>query len=473
MIRTTAFTFLLVMASPLWVTAQSGDSSRQAPAPAFSVAPLASSTGPEQEASSYAELPYSEPLSPPAIASGVRPPVVAGSEATRSNFISGSFQFVGGFDDNPLTSSSNRMSDFSYLFAPGIMMAQTRQRWNWTLGYNPGFTINQHLKERNQSAHNLSADLGLRLSPHVTLRLLDNFEKTSSLFSGVLANPLVPGPGSLQGPNQSLITPLNQFISNTTRASLGYQFSASSIVGGGATYYFTNYDTVAASSTTLSGLINNRSIGLDGYYAHRFSNKQWLGATYDFQRLMFDFSGGTAIHRALMFYSLPLNSRMSLTLWGGPEYSSTDATLALTSPAIVSGTRWSGAGGAAFDWVGQHTGLRAEFLRRLSDGAGLMAVVTLQQADATVRHQLSARWSASLGGSYANNEPLGNLANTVGSVRTLSATAGLDRQIRDNFSLGVHYGRDRQRYNTSSLGLVNRNRLLFSLSYSFTRPLGR
>lgn len=464
---------VLLPVSFLW--SQSADSeSRHAPGAAVSAPLLASAASPEQAASGGAELPYSEPLSPPAIASGVRPSLSVGSESTRSNFLSGNFQVTAGFDDNVLA-SSNRLTDFSYLFAPGIMFNQTRERWNWTLAYNPGFTINQRLSERNQSAHNLNLDLTYRLSPHVALQLRDTFQKTSDLFSGVLSTPLVSESGPLQGPNQSLITPLAQQTGNTSGANLSYQFSASSMIGGGATYYFVNYDDVAGASSAPSGLIDTRSFSADGYYAHRFSSKQWLGMAYNFQRLTFDFGGQTTIHRALMFYSIPFGSRVTLSLWGGPEYATSDSASVAPSTTVVAMTRWSGSGGATLDWIGVHTGFRAEYMRRINDGGGLYQAVTMQQANAALRRQLSARWTGGLGFSYATNDPLNNLLSSTANTRVLSANAGLGYRLTEDLNLGLQYSRDHQQYPgiVPSPGTVSRNRALLSLSYSFSRPLGR
>jgi hypothetical protein len=448
---------------------------RQAPTAPVSAPLLGPAANSEDQATpGAAELPYSEPLTPPAIASGVRPPLTVGSEGERSNFISGTFQVTAAFDDNVLASTSDQLSDFSYLFAPGIMFNQTRERWNWTFAYYPGFTINQHLSERNQSAHNLSLDLTYKLTPHVALQLRDSFEKTSDLFSGAFNNSYASESGQLQGPNRSLITPVALRTGNTSDASLSYQFSRSSMVGGGATYYFFNYDDVAGANGTPSTLIDTRSFTADGYYAHRFDNRQWLGMAYNFQRLMFDFGGRTIIHRVLMFYSIPVASHLTLSLWAGPEYSTINpvSTITTTTSPV---SQWSPAGGAAFDWMGQRTGFRAGYVRRINDGGGLSGAVTMQQANASVRRQLSARWTGSLGVSYSTNDPLNDVLILTSNIQVLSANAGVGYRLTENLNLGLQYSRDRQQYLDSipPIGAANRNRVLVSLSYAFTRPLGR
>jgi hypothetical protein len=456
----------LVVVTPSW--GQTGEvPDRQAPKPAVSGAFI----GGEQETGDVREFPYSEPLVPPGIVTGDRPSLTFSSEAAR-NFLTGSFQVASAFDDNALSNGSDHISNVSYLMAPGIELAQTRERWNWIFGYHPGFTINQRLSQQNQSAHNLNFDATRRLSPHVSLRLRDAFDKTTTLFSGAFADQFTPGLGSLQQPNQFLITPLAARTGNTSSADLAYRFGAGSMVGAGATYYFVNYRDVASSGGAPASLIDTQSLAADGYYAHRFANRHWVGAKYDFQRLTFDPGDRTNVERVLLFYSLPFHDQMSLELWAGPEYSNTFIS-GLTG--IPSSSRWSASGGAAYSWQGQRTGVRAQFSRRTSDGGGLAQAVTLQQVSADFRYQLSARWTGSLGFSYADSDPLNRTTNSLGKIQALSGTAGLERRITDHFSLMAQYGRDRQRYPgaTSTQAPANRNRVMLSLTYSFTRPLGR
>src|SRR5581483_4416934 len=126
------------------------------------------------------ELPYTEELTPPLPVAGVRSPLRLSSETPRSNILNGSMTVSAAYDDNMLASPTNRVGDFSYLLFPSLDIVQTRERWSWDFGYSPGFTFNQRLNERNQSAHNLYFLLGYRFSPHVNLQLRDNFNKTTN-----------------------------------------------------------------------------------------------------------------------------------------------------------------------------------------------------------------------------------------------------------------------------------------------------
>jgi hypothetical protein len=421
------------------------------------------------------ELPYTEVLTPPMPVNTVQMPLMFSSEGSRSNYLSGGIQLGSGYDDNALVTPSNHVSNLSMLVLPSIEIRQNRERWSLDLEYSPGITINQNLSERNQFAHSLSFSTNYRLSPHVSLQLRDNFAKTNNLFSGLFGSTTEPGP--LQQSNSSVITPLADSTSNNTGLGLTYQFSASSLVGVSGNYYFVNYGSVSGTPGT-SGLIDSRSASADSFYAHRLANRQWLGATYNFQQLMFDPGGRTTIHRILAFYSLTLGSQMTLSLWAGPQYSTSFISNVLV-PQPSSGTlalpsQWSPAAGAMFDWQGSHTGLRAGYSQQISDGGGLAEAVTIKQVNAEVSQRLTTRWTATAGATYAMDNPLRTISGSA-PLRSFQGTAGINYRFTDNLGVSVLYGRRQQRYEYTLLpsAMANQNRVWFSISYAFARPLGR
>jgi hypothetical protein len=406
----------------------------------------------------------------------VQMPLTFSSDGSRSNFLSGGIQLGSGYNDNALVTPNDHVSNVSVLVLPRIEIRQNRERWNLEFAYSPGITINQNLSQQNQFAQSLSFATNYRLSPHVSLQLHDNFAMTNNLFSGLFGN--TPGPGPLQQSNSSVITPLADSTSNNGGLGITYQFSASSLVGVSGNYYFVNYGSVSG-TPGASGFIDSRSPNGAGFYAHRFSNRHWVGATYNFQQLMFDPGGRTVIHRALGFYSLILGAHMTLSLWAGPQYSTSFVSSVLVPQPGAPGTvtlpsQWSPAGGVMFDWQGSHTGLHAGYSRQISDGGGLAEAVTLQQAVAQFRRRLAARWTATAGVAYARNSPLHTLSATA-PLRSFQGTAGIEYRMTDNLGMSILYGRQQQQYEYPLLpsATANQNRVLFSLSYIFARPLGR
>jgi len=416
------------------------------------------------------ELPYTEVLTPPLPVAGVRTPLRLSSESPRSNVISGSIAVSAAYDDNMLASPTHRVGDFSYLVFPSLEIVQTRERWSWDFGYSPGFTFNQRLNERNQSAHDLHFLFGYRLSPHVNLQLHDNFNKTTNLFSDFLSSSN-PQPGLVGQPNTSLVVPLSNRTGNTSGLDLTYQFGIDSMVGASGRYYFVNYGQLPGTSGPNYSLIDSRSWNAEGFYAHRFAHRHWLGVSYNFQRLNFDQGYRTDVQRTFLFYSVDVGARMNFSLWAGPERSTTFLPV-LSIASQVSAAHWHGAGGMSWTWQGPRNGFGVGYTRQTSDGGGLAQAVIMQQATAEYRRRMTQRWTAILGGSYAKNNFVGS--TLVPALRTWTGNAGFDFQLTDHWGTSLRYARNQQEYVDAIPSLsANRNRAWVSVSYSFSRPLGR
>lgn len=425
----------------------------------------------------YAELPYSEPLTPPMPVSALQMPLRFTSETERTNFVMGSLQFGVGYDDNVLGTPSGQIGDVSYLILPSIDVSQTRERWNWDFGYRPGFTMNQRVTELNQATQALHLLFAYRLSPHVTAQVHEDFAKTNSLFSGLLGTMPTAGPGPLQQPNSSVITPLADQTDNTSGLDLTYQFGASSLVGANGNFYFINYDQPTAPSGSTNRLVDTRSWGGNGFYAHRFANRHWTGFTYNFQRLMFDPGDRTDVNRVLFFYSISSGSHIAFSVWAGPEQATSYSPVLTTSPAgtATSQDNWSVAGGADLSWEGRRTSFRVGYLHQTTDGGGLAQAVDLQQGNGEIHERLSARLTASLNLGYAKNNPLNSSASGITSYRSWIGYGGFQYRATERLSLGLQYGRNQLRDEYVLLPTISsyRNRAWFSISYSFLRPLGR
>ena len=58
-------------------------------------------------------------------------------------------------------------------------------------GYAAGLTVNQRLSSRNQGSHDLNFDSQFRLSPHVSLRIAEEFSLTSGFFDSGNAGSVI------------------------------------------------------------------------------------------------------------------------------------------------------------------------------------------------------------------------------------------------------------------------------------------
>jgi len=416
----------------------------------------------------------------PALLSGDSGSLAFSSELERSNYIRGGITVGATYDDNA-ASTTTKIGDFSYSILPSIQLDQTRSRLHWVLGYFGGFTANQRLTDRNQASHNLSGSLQYRLSPHMDLRLSDNFLDTTGLLQQFKNGIETPVTGPVNQPNPTLITPLAENMNNTAAADWSYQFSRDDMIGAGGTFYDAYFHDQPTGSTTL---LDTSTRSGYAYYNHRFTARNWTGITYKFQRM--DVGSGanlTTTHSLLLSHTIYFREHMSLSFFAGPEYSEIDTvtvTANIVPPVISFATISNGehqltaSGGGSFGWQGQLTSANLEVSRKVSDGGGILGAVVLDSVQGGIRRQLARRTAAHLNATYGHNRELSGF--TTGTpVNSASGTVGVEQQMSANFTLRLDYGRDYQTDSTTSstVGSINHNRGTISISYNFTRPMGR
>jgi hypothetical protein len=403
-------------------------------------------------------------LTPPVV-SGQSYPVAPESQE-RSNYLRAGVVFTTEYSNNVLGSiGGNPVTDVSYTVWPTLAIDQTTSRLHWDLNYAPGFTFYQHTSSYNQADQNASLDFQYRVSPHVTFAARDFFQKSSNFFnqpdlgsSGVVS-------GGAQGPNQSVIAPLADRLSNFGTVGITYQFSANDMVGGSGTFGRLSYP----NPTEVQGLYDSSSQAVSGFYSHRVSKIHYVGAAYQYQRLMSYPTGSTSetqTKAVLFFYTVYPMPSFSLSLFGGPQYYNT-----VYPPFSSRG--WRPAVGASLSWQGHFTAFAASYLHVISGGGGLDGAVQLDGASASVRLQFSRALSAGLSGGYANNSVLGATPGSDG--HSISATLSLQRQFGERLALQLGYTRLHQSYSNVAVlaGTPNTNREFVSLSYQFSKPLGR
>lgn len=403
-------------------------------------------------------------LTPPVVSGELYP--VAPESQERSNYLRGGVAFTTAYSDNVLgAATGSPVSDVSYSVWPTLAIDQTTSRLHWDLNYAPGFTFYQHTSSRNEADQNAALEFQYRLSPHVTFAARDSFQKSSNFFNQPDLASAGAVSGGAQGPNQSVIAPLADRLSNFGNVGITYQFSASDMIGGSGTFSILHYP----NPTDVPGLFDSSSQAGSGFYSHRVSKIHYLGATYQYQRLMSYPTGSsseTQTQAILFFYTVYPSPRLSLSLFGGPLYSNT-----VYPPFSSRG--WTPAAGASLNWQRHFTALAASYLHVISGGGGLAGAVKLDSASASLRLQFSRTLSAGLSGNYTNNNVLGALLLNDG--HSISATASVQKQIGERLNFQLGYTRLHQSYSNVAVlaGTPDTNRVFASLSYQFSRPLGR
>ncbi|MGA2946380.1 MAG: hypothetical protein ABSD86_03425 [Candidatus Sulfotelmatobacter sp.] len=446
---------LLLPAATLWSQV---DNTPAAPVPAL--------VGPESTSDQM--------LTPPPV-SGQSFPTSSTSEE-RSNYLRGGMAFTSAYTDNALGSvNGHPVSDVSYSVAPFIALDETTPRLHVVSTYAPGFTFYQRESSLNETDQNASINLQYRLSPHVTLSARDGFQKSSNVFNQPDLASAGAVSGGTQGANFSVIAPIADRLSNTGNVGLTSQFAANGMVGASGTFTNLHYPDQAE----VPGLFDSSSQAGSVFYSLRISKMHYIGVTYEYQRLLSYPTEGqneTQTHAILFFYTLYPTSRFSVSFFGGPQYSDTVQPPLPSLPVQVPEARaWTPAAGASLSWQARLTNIAVSYSHIISGGGGLIGAVHMDSASASVRQQMTRSLSGSLAGGYVQNDVLASVLAGNINGHTVSGTASLQQEFGQHINLQLGYTRLHQDYSSVAVlaATPNTNREFVSISYQFSRPLGR
>jgi hypothetical protein len=412
-------------------------------------------------------------LTPPPV--GVQSYPTAGTSAERANFVRGGLAFTSAYIDNAVGSVSGQpLSDISYSVAPYIALDESTPRLHLTTTYAPGFTFYQKTSSRNEADQNATIDLQYRLSPHVTFSARDSFQKSSNVFN----QPFVGSAGvsgGTQEPNVSVLAPIAARLSNFGNVGMTWQFAANGMVGAGGTFSNLHYP----DQSLVPGLYDSSSQGGSVFYSARLSKMHYIGFTYQFQRLVAYPTGGqseTQTHAFLFFYTLYPASRFTMSFFGGPQHSDTvQPPIPPSQVPLPEARAWTPAAGASMSWQGKTTSVALSYSRIISGGGGLVGAVQMNNVNASIGQQLTRRLSASVSGGYTQNDVLASALSGASSGHSVSGTASLQQQFGQHMNVQLGYSRIHQDYSGVAVLATapNTNREFVSISYQFSRPLGR
>jgi hypothetical protein len=310
-----------------------------------------------------------------------------------------------------------------------------------------------------------------RLSPHVNVRASQLVTLTTGLFGPVNSlngsAPSVP-----QGSNAFVLTPLAKQFATVTRGEIGYQFSGTDIVGSSGGFNSLQYHDVSQNNS----LLDTRAENASGYYMHRVTPKNWLGASYSFEHLGYpDTVFDTIVHSVIGFDTYAIKPTMALSFFGGPQYSDNQFPTTSIPAQIGTHSMWSVAGGATFSWTAPHSSAQVSYAHSIADGGGVQSSVQLNSVTGSLRQQLSSRTAVTFLGSYAINDALA--PSTIGTNSSKYASGGVSvtRRLGANYFVQAGYMRQNQQTTgSSSFGNdVHRDQVIASFSYQFARPWGR
>ncbi|HEY7352282.1 MAG TPA: hypothetical protein VH596_05895 [Terriglobales bacterium] len=399
-------------------------------------------------------------------------PTVTGSEE-RSNYLRAGMTVSTTYSDNVLGGiTPNPVSDESYSVWPYIALDETSTRLHTTLSFAPGFTFYQRTTERNEADENLGLNLSYRLSPHTTISFVDSFHKSSTFLnqanlpgeSGIAAAPVSP---------VTIYAPVADQLSNLAMTQFTYQFAPNGMFGVSGTFTNLHY----SDPTQVSGLYDSSSKGGSAFYNRRLSGRNYIGVSYQYQRMYAyptGFTAETQTNTAMFYYTIYLKPTFSFSMFGGPQYSYTE------EPGLAPFRAWSPAAGASLSWQGRQTNISLNYSRMIAPGGGLIGAVNQDAAGVSLRRQLTRNLTAGVNASFANNKLLNdNAVAQSGGFSTnghsFGGGASLEQKLGQHFALGLSYSRIHQSYsNIAAISSApNTNQGSVSISYQFARPLGR
>jgi hypothetical protein len=486
MANSICFALLLLLARvPAWAqqTAQQDDKTSVSPAAASLQTSSSTSSSMSNANNNNAVSNINTDLPPmvtPPIVSGQSYPVATASQE-RSNYLRGGVTFATAYSDNILGAvgpNSVPVSDVSYSVWPTIALDQTTTRLHWTLDYAPGFTFYQHTSSRNESDQNAAVNFQYRVSPHVTFSVVDTFQKSSNVFNQPDLGSAGAVSGGAQSANLSVIAPVADRLSNNGNVGMTYQFAANAMIGAGGSFSNLHYP----DQSEVPGLFDSESQGGSGFYSYRVAPGNYLGATYQYQRLLaFPTEGEneTQTHAVLFFYTYNRTPAFTVSLFGGPQYSNTVQTetssgTAQSSP-VAPLRAWSPAGGASANWQGRLTSFALGYTHIVAGSGGLAGAVKIDSASVSLRQQITRMLSGSVSGFYAQNDVLDAAALGSSNGHSISATASLQQQVGQNLNVQAGYTRLHQDYSTVEVLAAHpdTNREFIAISYQFSKALGR
>lgn len=404
----------------------------------------------------------------PPMVSGGSYPSSTGSEE-RSNLLSAGLHFTTAYDDNVVGAGGGKpVSDVSYMIHPSISLNQTTARQNASVAYSPGFTFYQPTSQLNESNEAVSGSYLYRLAPHASLMATETFAKTAGVFSqadvglgGAVSGSSAPSP---------VVAPYAEQISNTTGAGVSYQFKLNGMLGGGGTYEKSSFP----NQSEAVGLSNSSASGGSGFYSQRLTQKQYLGIKYQYLRSLTLSQAGqieAQTHSFYPFYAVYFNRTFSITLSAGPQYAVANA-----SGSSVQSKFWGPSVLAGVGVQGMRANFAASVQRGITGGTGLQGVFQSTQANASLSVKPSLNWTASVRGAYQiQKAAVSGLTETSDGGHTVNGGFVVGRGIGRRFALDFGYNRMHQSYTgvASIENDPNNNHEYVSISYQFSRPLGR
>lgn len=407
-------------------------------------------------------------LTPPPV-SGQAYPVTVGGES-RSNFLSGGIAVSGEYNDNIVPGSqSPKTGDADYSIVPTLSVDRQTPRQGMLLTYNSGFRLYQKTSDLNAVTQNGTAAYTFHLSHYAVVNLNDTFNQNNNLYN----QPNSLGGGGVSAgtpsPTAVYVYPFENQLGNSLNGGLQYQYGRNAMVGGGGNYSLVRYDRVS----NTPGLTDSDTKGGSGFWSRRLSRGQYLGILYQYSSIStHPLETNSDTHTIFGFFTKYITPTVSVSILGGPQhYLSRDSVSGASTEA------WTPAAQGSIGYQKLRTNVAVNYSRMVTSAGGLVGVYLSNIGNLAVQQKLSRTWTVSADFGYAlfkSVTPALSSFNQGG--HTVSGIASIEHSYHEHLLFSVGYSRFHQSYSNFGTGSQlnpDSNREYASVSYKFSRPLGR
>lgn len=403
--------------------------------------------------------------------SGERPRLSYSNDRVPQNLLQLATGYEAAYNDNPLGQSTGVHPDEEQSVGMQATVLHETGRFNLHLNYQPYFQFYRENSGYNHFNQTLAGDGTYNFTPHVALRVRDDFMDQTGLYAPPSAELSPTGLGSPATLNATIYTPLNNQRANSTRADVMVEQSEHRTLT-----LFSAYGTRSFSEGVSQPFgTNTGSAGAE--YAWRTSEHTSLGVLgiYDRINLSGTLLPGSAgrMQSASLTPTLGWKPRptVSVSLFAGPQAIRQEQAHTATSGDTTRPFQmeWTAGGGIVHDSEGTAVMLSVE--RSITDGGGLLSFVSNLGVTGGVRRRLSRAWDLSLEGGYARNRWI-PIDNSSAEIWECNGRVSLVHPLRENMILHIDY-QYLEQTPQGSVGLgaeFHRNRIATSISWNW-RPI--
>jgi hypothetical protein len=397
------------------------------------------------------------------------------SEATEANVLFANLAVGAAVDDNNNNSVMHPIGGAQYFADPSIAIEARHGHWAGELSYQPTLRVyvpsSSHIDLFNQA---MGGTFHYEITKRLAIGLRQDYLRTFDPFQQLADTPLQPGIGLGNRPG-AVFLPDFRRTELLSQAEIDYRMAKYTSVGISSNFKQIQGNELGRQHKSL--LDTNDTLG-SAFVSHQFTARQAVGVQYEFLDIVFPGKDTrTRTHGIFIFHQIAIREHLKFSAFAGPEYSRIHNQILLNLfgvivPIPVSSTLWSAAGGAILDERTDRVGLQASFVRRISDGGGLLGAVEMNDAALNVRAKMAHRWVANFDGEMAQHTLLNEPA--IGKLQLLNVGAGVAYELDHELWIRALYQRAHELGEShSTLASANHNRMTLSVERNFTLPIGR